>query len=85
MVTFSGGFLFWQDPGGIRTDMRNMLQVPRTTCMHACMRSQTGANMPRPLYAFTHRIWLIKFPPWCLRGWRVEERYLSATIGQCAR
>lgn len=28
MVSFAGGFLFWQDPGGLRSDMRDLFQVP---------------------------------------------------------
>lgn len=27
MVTFAGGFLFWQDPGGLRSEMRDLFQV----------------------------------------------------------
>jgi hypothetical protein len=27
MVSFAGGFLFWQDPGGLRSEMRTMFQV----------------------------------------------------------
>ncbi len=27
LVSFAGGFLFWQDPGGLRSEMRDMFQV----------------------------------------------------------
>lgn len=27
MVSFAGGFLFWQDPGGLRSEMRDKFRV----------------------------------------------------------
>lgn len=37
LVSFAGGFLFWQDPGGLRSEMRDLFQASGTRPSHDSM------------------------------------------------